>query len=528
MTDAGDLFARALADHGVTTLFGLGGGHINPTWWAAPKHGIRIVDVRHEAAAVYCAEGWALATGQPGVALVTAGPGLTNALTGIATAYYQRTPLLVIAGAATRRGLDAGEVEVLDQLEIVKPVTRFARRIEHADRIPEIVEHAWRAATSHTPGPVYLEIAIDLHHAPVDDAAVEWPMILPRPRAHPDEQLVLDAAEILRTAERPAIVAGSGIWWSGAGDALRTLVGRGIPVVTRRGARGTISDDHPLCFGRDWQSLVFRADTLLVVGTQLDYFFGYGRFPHLRALVQVDIDHHEIGRNRAPVTVGIVSDARATLEALAVHVPSLPTDDWVASLQAAAAERTAARDALAERDGKPIHPLRVCAEVAARLAPDDTLVGDASNMLMWIDPSFAARVPGTMPSMGPLGTIGHGVGYAIAGALARPGTRAVWMVGDGSFGFHAMELDTAARHDVPVVAVVMNNRGWSAGWVPLGVRHYERLAEGFDGEGFYVEHTDQLGAALDAAFAMAGRRKPSIVNVMVDSAAEYFPGRPLA
>ena len=213
--DGGELVCRALEQRGVTHLFGLGGGHINPTWWAAPSHGIRIVDVRHEAAAAHCAEGWALATGEPGVALVTAGPGLTNALTGIATAHAQRSPILVIAGAATSRGPDSGEVETLDQLEVVRPVTKWARRVHHLDRIPEYVEHAWRAATTGTPGPVYLEIAIDLIHSTVGEETVEWPARLAR-----DATAVEPASELV---ER------------GGGDPARRETAR-----DRRGERGVV------------------------------------------------------------------------------------------------------------------------------------------------------------------------------------------------------------------------------------------------------------------------------------------------
>ncbi len=528
--DGGELAARALAREGVTTFFGLGGGHINPLWWAAPKHGIRIVDVRHEAAATHCAEGWALATGAPGVAVVTAGPGLTNALTGIATAFCQKTPMVVIAGAATLRGPDAGEVEVLDQLEIVRPVTKWARRIFHLDRIPEYVALAFREATTGRPGPVYLEVPIDLFHSQIDDVTVEWPAVSWREQraVEPAAGLVDRAAALLRSAERPAIVAGSGVWWARAGDALRELVELGFPVVTRQGARGIVSDDHPNCFGRDWQNVVFGADVLLVVGKQLDYFFGYGRFPNLDHLVQIDIDPAEIGRNRVPVSVGMIADAEPALRALTAalrsHAP-ISAGAWVARLRAQADGVTAAKEDLARRDAVPIHPMRLCAEVAARLRPDATVVGDASNMLMWVDATFRARTPGCVPGMGNLGTIGHGVCYALSGGLARPGSQAVWMVGDGSFGFHAMELDTAARFGVPIVAIVMNNRGWSAGWVPLGTRHYERMAPAFDGDGWFVEHPDQIGPALDAAFASDA---PSIVNVMLDPAAEYFPGRALA
>jgi acetolactate synthase-1/2/3 large subunit len=527
VVDGGELVARSLASHGVTHLFGLGGGHINPTWWAAPRHGIRVIDVRHEAAATHCAEGWALATGTPGVAVVTAGPGLTNALTGIATAYAQRTPVVVFAGAATSRGADSGEVEVLDQLEIVKPVCKWARRVHHLDRIPEYVARAFVEATSGTPGPVYLELAIDLIHSQIDDDAVEEPTFLTRQATavEPPSDLIERAAVIVRDAQRPAIVAGSGVHWADASNELTALVERGIPVVTRQAGRGTIPDDHPLCFGRDWQNIVFQADVLVVVGKQLDYFFGYGRFPHLEHLVQIDIEPGEVGRNRVPVSVGIVADAKPALRALAAAVPSLDTRTWVAALRTQADELATAKAALATSDTVPIHPMRLCAEVQHRLERDATLVGDASNMLMWVDATFPAYRPGCVPGMGNLGTIGHGVCYALAGGLARPGSQTVWMVGDGSFGFNAMELDTAARHGVPIVTVVMNNEGWSGGWVPLGVRHYERMAGAFDGRGFFVERPEEIGPALDAAFASS---TPSIVNVMLDPAGEYFPGRHLA
>jgi acetolactate synthase-1/2/3 large subunit len=526
VVDGGDLVARTLKRHGVTHLFGLGGGHINPTWWAAPRHDIRLVDVRHEAAATHCAEGWALATGQPGVAVVTAGPGLTNALTGIATAYAQRSPMVVLAGAATLRGADRGEVETLDQLEIVKPVCKWARRVYHLDRIPEYVTRAFTEATTGTPGPVYLEIAIDLIHDQIDDERVDTPPPFGRAEAAPAPRLevVERAAQVLREARRPAIVAGSGVFWAHAADELRALVERGIPIITRQAARGVISDDHPLCFGRDWQNVVSQADVLLVVGKQLDYFFGYGRFPHLDHLIQIDIEPSEIGRNQVPVTVSMVADAKPALAALAASVPTLDTSGWIAQLQAQANAVQNAKLTLASSDAMPIHPLRLCAEVAQRIDSNTPLVGDASNMLMWVDAWFRAREPGRIPSMGNLGTIGHGVCYALAAGLAHPGTKPVWMVGDGSFGFNAMELDTAARHRVPIVTVIMNNCGWSGAWVPLGVRHYERMAAAFDGEGFFVEQSAEIGPALDAAFACGA---PSIVNVMLDPAADYFPGRHL-
>ena len=522
--DGGELFVRALAREGVTHLFGLPGGHINPIWWAAPRHDITIVDTRHEAAAAYAAEGFALATGHVGVCAVTAAPGVTNALTGITTANHNGTPMVVLAGAASTRSADSGEVETLDQLSIVRPVTKWARRIDHLDRIPEYVTAAFKEAVTGRPGPVYLEIAIDLVHTHVDDADIVFPEPIGRAQramgAAP--ALVEQAAALLAGAQRPAIVAGSGVWWSGAADELRALAERGIPVATRRQGRGTLPDDHPLCVGRDWQNLVFQADVLLVVGTQLDYFFGFGSFPHLDALIQIDVHPGELGRNRVPVTVPILGDARVALAALGDLVPHLATDDWVARIQAHYAELATRRAELEASDSVPLHPFRLCAEVSARLERDATVVGDASNTLMFVDAAIPAYLPGRNPAMSTLGTIGHGIGYAIGAAAARPGSQVVWMVGDGSFGFHAMELDTAARHGMPIVAIVMNNQGWSAAWVPLGVRHYERMAAAFDGEGFFVERPEELGPALDRAFASSA---PSIVNVMLDPAAPWYPGR---
>ncbi len=523
--DGGELVGRALAREGVRCVFGLSGGHIDPSWRAIKRHGIRLVDVRHEAAAAYCAEGWALTTGETGVCIVTAGPGVTNALTGIATAFVQGSPLVVLAGAASSRSADTGEVEALDQLEIVRPVTKWARRVQHLDRIPEYVAQAFRQARHGRPGPVYLEIAIDLIHAQIDAERVEWPSLLaPGVGAlAPPGALVDAAARLLCEAERPAVVAGSGVWWSGAGEALRALVDRGLPVATRRMGRGTLADDHPNVFGRDWQNLVFQADTLLVVGTQLDSFFGYGRFPHLRHRIQIDVQPEEIGRNRTPVDVGILGDARLSLEMLADRLPKqLSTAAWLARLREQASARAAARDALAKSDATPIHPLRLMAELNQRLQPDATVVGDGANLMMYVDAMTRALTPGCVTSMGALGTIGHGICYALAGGLARPGSQALWLVGDGSFGFHAMELDSAARHAVPLVALILNNGGWSAGWVPLGTRHYERMSPFFEGPGLFVERPEQIGPALDAALASD---KPSIVNAMLDPAAEWFAGR---
>ncbi len=526
LVNGGQLVCEALRREGVTHVFGLGGGHINPTWWAiqaAPD--MTLVDVRHEAAATYAAEGWALATRQPGVCLVTAAPGITNTITGLANALSSGTPLVCIAGAATLRGQDSGEVELLEQLEVVRPVTKWARRVYHLERLPEYVAMAFRAARAGKPGPVYLEIAIDLIHSSIDDAAVTQPSLLPSQAGGGGAApaLIDEAAALLQAARRPALVAGSGVWWADADEELRAFVDRtGIPVVTRQAGRGTIPDDHPRCFGQDWQNVCYQADVLCCVGKQLDYFFGYGRFPNLEHLIQVDVNPLEIGRNRVPVSVGIVGDAKATLRQLTDAVPALSIDPWVAHLQDQAATIAARQADMAKADDVPMHPMRLCLELRDLLARDATVVADGAFNMIWTRAAFPAYQPGCQPSMSNFGNIGGGIGYALAAALARPGSQVVWMVGDGSFGFHTMELDTAARFGLPIVAVVMNNRGWSGQWVPLGVRHYERLAPGFDGEGELIERPEQIRPALERAL---GAGTPYIVNALLAPAAEYFPGR---
>jgi acetolactate synthase I/II/III large subunit len=524
--NAGELIARSLAAHGVTHLFGLGGGHIDTVWSAAPKVGIRVVDVRHEAAAAYAAEGWALATGQLGVCMVTAGPGLTNALTGLATAHANGSPMLCIAGAATSRGRDVGEVEALDQLALAAPVTKWARAIQHVEQLGDYVATAFSHAVTGRPGPVYLEVPIDLVHssagpedAPLPSPAQAW---VEQRRLMAPGNLVREAAVMLGRAQRPALLAGSGVFWSDAGTQLQEFVEHtSIPVVTRQQGRGTISDDHPLCFGRDWQNVVARADVLLVVGTQLGYFVGYGHYPHLEQLIQVDIDP----TNLTKATLGIVGDAGAVLDQLVHETGRLDTENWVSDLRKRAEAIAASKAAMGRSETVPIHPLRLCAEIASQLEPDATVITDGSNMLMWTNVAFDARLPGRQPSMAPLGNIGHGVGYALAAACARPGSQVLWVVGDGSFGFHAMELDTAARHHLPIVTVIVNNGGWSAGWVPLKERHYERMAGAFDGFGALVEKPEQIADALSRAFEHGRSGAPSILNVLVDPAPEYFPGR---
>jgi acetolactate synthase-1/2/3 large subunit len=382
---------------------------------------------------------------------------------------------------------------------------------------------------------VYVEIAIDLAHAHVDPERVRarGPSQWREQRAlGPPDELVARAADLLRGARRPAVVAGSGVWWSPDGaTALRDFVdATGMPVVTRQAGRGTVPDDHPLSMGRDWQQVVAQTDVLLVVGSRMNYFFGYGAFGHLDVLIQVDVDPQELGRSLRVPDLGIVGDAGAFLRRLAGALGRLDVDDWTARLSAQREAITAAKAALAASEASPLHPMRVCAEVARRLPDGATVVPDGANNLQWCNVGFDARSGGAVTSMGSLGTIGHGVGLALGIASARPGAPVVWMVGDGSFGFHAMELDTAARHGIDVKVVIGNDSAWGIvkrqmemGFgrsiaADLADRRYDRLAETLGAAGERVERTADLEAALQRALAAKG---PSVVDVVIDRSAEH-------
>ncbi len=512
----GTLVASTLEQEGVRYLFSLGGGHINPIWEACQERAIRVIDVRHEAAAAHMAEGWALVTGEPGVCTVTAGPGVTNAVTGVATAFRANSPMVCIGGAASVRGYDTGELQDMNQIDMMKPISKWARVVFHTDRIPEYLGYAFREACTGRPGPVYLEIPLDVMRGQVDGEQVR----LPRShrsdaRVGADPRLIDRAVDLLCKAERPIIVAGSGVWWSQAMNELQTFVERsGTPVVTRQAGRGTVPDDHPLSLGRAYQDTVPLADVLLVVGTQFNFTFQYGRFP--AQVIQVDIAPAEIAHNR-PVEVGMVGDAQVVLGQLAEAMPRLKTEGWVRSLRARLDEVADAQSAFALSDAVPIHPLRLTTEIARFVGRDATLVTDGGNTHYWAGLAFKAYEPGHILGVGQMGTLGPGIPYALAAKLARPDTQVLCLCGDGTFGLNGLEMDSAIRHNLPIVVVILNNRGWGGRWIPLGLRHYELVAQGLGGYGELVSEPQDIRPALERAFASG---KPACLNVLCDPDAQ--------
>lgn len=535
----GNLVAQMLKREGVELIFSLSGGHINPIYDGCLTEGIRIIDTRHEQAAVHMAEGWARFTGQPGVAVVTAGPGVVNALPGIAVAAQSAVPMVVIAGRSSLAMRDLGSMQDIDQLEIVRPLVKWARSVYQVERLPEYVATAFRQAKSGRPGPVFLEIPIDIIKAEVgEEQKVRYPSLYcPQTRLFSCENAVKEAAKLLCQAERPVIIAGSGVWWSGAADELTAFAElTNIPVYTRTMARGAIPEDHPLS-GGFYPLGLMQADLVLILGTRFDWTLGYGRPPLFKAkmkTIQIDIHTEDIGKNR-PVDVALPGDAGAVLQQLILEMTAAKMNldpQWPSTVQTL---KAVARDAInqqAASDSEPIHPARLVAEVQQFLPRDAAVTVDGGDIAGFTVLSLQAYSPGSLQWIGAFGHLGVGLPFALAGKLAFPDRPLVLISGDGSLGLSVMEFDTAVRHNIPVVCVISNDSGWGQirrvqrqTYGPertiganLGLMRYDQIVETMGGFGIYVEKIADIKPALKKAFDSG---KPACVNVRTDPEALF-------
>ncbi len=530
------LLVRGLKQEGVKCVFSLSGDHINPIYDACLDFDIRIIDTRHESAAALMADAWSRVTGRPGVFVVTGGPGHTNALTGLATAFLQGCPVLAISGAPESFLKDRGTFQELDQLALVRPITKWARLVADPCQIPEGIATAFREAVSGRPGPVHLTIPIDILSREGGDFPLSPPEGRDRSSLEVERGLVEKALALLRQAERPIIIGGSGAWWSQAGPELeRFVVLTRVPLFTVGLSRGLVSDDHPLCFGYADPLLngvakeFVHADVICILGKRIDYRLAFGGsrlFDPSARIIHVDVHPAEIGRNRE-VDVGIVADARSFLaECLAEVREPWPERPWVHHLsRVAQAWRTTLQ--VGEQSSEiPIHPLRLCWELREVLPPDATIAIDAGDFLQWARIALPTSRPGRWLRLGPLGTLGAAIPFGIAAKLARPGEPVVVVTGDGGFAYHGFELHTALRHDLPIVVVIGNDRAMgmekqiqTALYGPkrvvgceLGLVHYEKVVEALGGHGEFVERPEEIRPALLRAFAA---QRPACVNVMI-------------
>src|SRR6266576_5357241 len=529
-----ELLARALVSQGMDTLFYLMGGPMLETESACIKLGVRAVDTRHEQAAAMMAHAYGRVTRRPGVCMGCSGPGTTNLVTGVANAFVDAAPLIAVGGSSPRVYLEMEAFQEIDQVAVMRPITKWATRILDARRIPELVAMAFRQATTGRPGPVYLDLPGDILGEAVDESAVTFPARWrPAPRAQGDPTAVADAVGLLARAERPLIVGGSGVWWSDAASAFQAFVeATGIPFYTTPISRGVIPEDHELAFLNARAKAFAEADVLLAVGTRFNYVLQFGRPPRFAAdlkVIQVDVNPSQLGWNRR-VDVPIVGDARAVLQQLvAAARPRIEASRyaaWVSKLGALDAEKAAEMTRLMATDQVPIHPLRLCKEVRDFVKRDAILVVDGQEILNFGRQSIPTFVPGHRLNSGAFGTMGTGLPFGNGAKVAKPDKQVLVLHGDGSFGINAMEIDTAVRHRINTVVVLSNNGGWTANapWqLPLpkpgrtlGFTRYDRMAMELGAHGEFVEKPSEIRPALERAFA-AGR--PAVVNVITDDQA---------
>ncbi|MBJ20963.1 MAG: thiamine pyrophosphate-binding protein [bacterium] len=549
VVDGGELLVRALLRAEVEELFVLSGGHLDPIFFSASDHGIRITDTRHEAAATHMADGYARATGKLGVAVITAGPGVTNGITGIATAYADASPILVIGGRFPLRDEDRLALQAIDQISLVKPVTKFARTILHTDRIPELTSMAIRHAVSGRPGPSFLDIPLDILFTPIEEGDVPtFRHTVPRGLPTPKSDSIDEALEALVRAERPAIFAGGGVRFSEAQEALRKFAEAAqIPVFASSKARGCVSEYTPLGYGgfglSASRALHERSggapDVVMLLGARIGMFTGSsggGRsmIPSDATIIQVDIVAEEIGRNH-DVEIGLVGDVALTLEIMNERAKGLVFQDhkiWLDALDGARNSFRKTHESLMFRDERPIHQARICREIADFLCEDDILVADGGDTANWMAEQAIVGHGGRFISHGYLGTLGIGVPFGLAAQAAHPDRRVLILLGDGAAGFNFAEFETAMRHGLNVVVVINNDQGWGMirhdqlkryGRVvgaELGLVHYEKAAAGFGCHAEFVEDASEIRPALERAFA-SGRA--ACVNIMSDASQPHAP-----
>jgi thiamine pyrophosphate-dependent acetolactate synthase large subunit-like protein len=529
-----EVLAKALRTQGVDTMFYLMGGPMLETEAAAIALGIRAIDHRHEQAAAFAAHAYTRVLRRPGVCMGASGPGATNLLTGVATAFTDCAPLVAIGGSSPRVYLGMEAFQEIDQLAVFKPVTKWAERCYDAKRIPDVVASAFRQATSGRPGPVYIDMPGDVLGEKVEEESVKYaPAWKPSPRALGDTGAIKDAIALLAKAERPLVIAGSGVWWSDGAAALQAFVeAAGIPFYTKPISRGLIAEDHALSFLNARSTAFTEADVLLAVGTRFDWMIQFGRPPRFGAnlkVIHVDVNPAELGHNR-DVDVPIVGDARAVLEQLTEEargrLDPKRYGNWTGRLRVIDAEKGAESDKAMSSDKLPIHPLRLCKEVRDFMRRDTILVVDGQEILNFGRQAIPTYTPGHRLNSGAFGTMGVGLPYGVGAKVAKPDAPVLVLHGDGSFGINAMDIDTAVRHKINVVCVISNNGGWTADapWsrpLPkpgrnLGFTRYDRLAMDLGAHGEHVEKPNDIRPALDRAFA-AG--KPAVVNVITDHTA---------
>ncbi len=529
----GKLVARALAQAKVECIFTLSGGHVMAIYDGCLDEGIRVVDVRHEQAAVHAADAWSrLHPGKLGCAVLTAGPGVTDGVTGVANAWRANSPILVIGGQGPFSNLRRGSLQEMDHVSVMRPITKWADTCYDTRRIPEYIETAVRYAVSGAPGPSFLEIPMDTLGGQVEWEQVRFPTIrtVP-PRAVPPREDALEALEILRSSRQPALMAGTGVKWSMAASQLNAFVDETrIPSFVNGMGRGQIPHDSPQLFNRIRRDALKRCDVFVLAGSVLDFRLRYGGAINSEAkIIQLDMDNTLIGLNRSSDAI-LVGNLGASFELLlqVMKEESIQLDytAWRDELRLAERELESQFQAQLDSDEVPIDPQRMCREIRDFVDENTILIGDGGDIVAQASKVVPVMAEGAWMDPGPLGTLGVGMPFALAAQIAHPDKRVLIIYGDGSFGLNGFEFDTAVRFGLPIVGIVGNDAAWGQMLRPqvalygedrlvatrLHPTRYDRIVEAMGGHGEYCERPEEIRPALERAFASG---LPACVNVRI-------------
>ncbi len=530
----GKLAAKALKAAGVECVFTLSGGHVMAIYDGCLDEGISVVDVRHEQAAVHAADAWSrLNPGKIGCAVLTAGPGVTDGVTGVANAWRANSPILVIGGQGPFSNLRRGSLQEMDHVSLMKPITKWADSCYHTDRIPDYIEMAIRHAVSGNPGPAFLEIPIDVLSAEVDADSVRFPDVRTQPPVTvADRQSVESALAVLREAKRPVMMAGTSVKWSNASGQIQAFIERThIPTFVNGMGRGMVQPGTPELLNRVRKEAMQQCDVFICAGVLLDFRLGFGRsIPADAKIIQLDIENELIGTNRS-ADASVVGNLGRSFEQLLALMEETGEDidhsAWRDLLAERESELEAAFAASLHSDEVPVDPLRLCREIRDFVADKEViLIGDGGDIVAQASKVLPVPAENCWMDPGPLGTLGVGMPFALAAQLSRPDKLVLIIYGDGSFGLNGFEYDTAVRFELPIVGIVGVDGAWGQMIRPqaavyganrvvatkLNFTRYDKIVEAMGGHGEYCTQPDEIGPALARAFASG---KPALVNVVM-------------
>lgn len=535
------LIARSLKQHGIDYMFGIVGVPVVPVAFACMQEGIKYYGMRHEQSAAYAAQAASYLTGRPGACLVVSGPGMTNAISGLANAWSNCWPMILLGGSSDTSQAGMGAFQEAPQVEAARPFVKYAAKVDKIERIPYYIEQAVRISMYGRPGPVYLDLPGDIIDAKLEEEAApeQPPRVADAPRPVADPAAVQGALETLRQAERPLVIVGKGAAYARAEQEVQEFIEKTqLPYLASPMGKGLIPDDHPLSVAAGRSYALQNADVVFLIGARLNWIMHFGlppRFAENVRVIQLDIEPGEIGTN-VPAEVALVGDAKAMVGQLNAALEERPwqfspENTWRTGLAKKIEENVAGTEAMLNDDSVPMGYYRVLREIRDALPRDAILVNEGANTMDIGRQVLPTYLPRHRLDAGTFGTMGIGLPYAIAAQAVHPDKRVVAVEGDSAFGFSGMEVEVACRYNMPITFVVINNNGISGGpselnpdfimptaYVPNA--HYEKVIEGFGGMGFFCERPEEIRPALEEAFASG---KPCVVNIMIDPRARRRP-----